>query len=62
MSNEPFGMSVVMVAAGIGIPIMAALNSGLFEGATHMTAYRGVKTVDVARKTAQRLADAARGI
>lgn len=29
MSNEHFGMSVVMVAAGIGIPIMAALNSGL---------------------------------
>ncbi len=29
MSNAPFGMSVVMVAAGIGIPIMAALNSGL---------------------------------
>ncbi len=34
----------------------------LFEGATHMTAYRGVKTVDVARKAAQRLVDAARGI
>ncbi len=29
MSNAPFGMSVVMVTAGIGIPIMAALNSGL---------------------------------
>ena len=29
MSNETFGMSVVMVVAGIGIPIMAALNSGL---------------------------------
>lgn len=29
MSNAPFGMIAVMVAAGIGIPIMAALNSGL---------------------------------
>ena len=29
MSNDAFGMSVVMVIAGIGIPIMAALNSGL---------------------------------
>lgn len=29
MSSEHFGMSAVMVAAGIGIPIMAALNSGL---------------------------------
>lgn len=29
MSQGPFGMSVVMVVAGIGIPIMAALNSGL---------------------------------
>ncbi|MEH6501663.1 MAG: DMT family transporter [Pseudoalteromonas distincta] len=29
MINTPFGMSVVMVVAGIGIPIMAALNSGL---------------------------------
>lgn len=29
MNNETLGMSVVMVAAGIGIPIMAALNSGL---------------------------------
>jgi|GEM_PF-3786846 len=27
MINAPFGMSVVMVAAGIGIPIMAALNT-----------------------------------
>ena len=29
MSDESFGMSSVMVAAGIGIPVMAALNSGL---------------------------------
>ncbi|MDW5376001.1 TetR/AcrR family transcriptional regulator [Halomonas sp. HP20-15] len=32
----------------------------LFEGATHMAAYRGITTVDVARRAAQRLADAAR--
>jgi bacterial/archaeal transporter family-2 protein len=29
MSDTSFGMSVVLVAAGIGIPVMAALNSGL---------------------------------
>lgn len=29
MNNGTLGMSVVMIAAGIGIPIMAALNSGL---------------------------------
>lgn len=29
MSNASFGMSVTMVAAGVGIPVMAALNSGL---------------------------------
>jgi bacterial/archaeal transporter family-2 protein len=28
-ASVPLGMSVVMMAAGIGIPIMAALNSGL---------------------------------
>lgn len=33
----------------------------LFEGSTHMTAYRGVKTVDVARKAAQSLVQVARG-
>lgn len=29
MSNDALGMSAVMVIAGIGIPIMAALNGGL---------------------------------